>query len=77
MRAAENVSELLACIPHGWRVDERQKTLGIARKHAIEQRTVTILQRSQHHVPLEVVVPPHNLLENPLDLLIQSLDCRR
>ena len=57
------VAELLAALPHGRRIDERQHFGEVVRQQRIEQCLVGVLQPAQEDIAVEVAVEFANRLE--------------
>ena len=69
---AVNVGELLAGIPHGRGVDDREHFLQMVFQQSVKQGFIVVLDRPQCDVAVEIVLAEFVLFVGPLSLLLDG-----
>ena len=75
-RTSEDVRELLARLPDGRRVDDRHELVDVVDHRSVEQPLVSILERAQRDISLNVDVLASKTLEDPVLLAVHDADPR-
>ena len=76
-RASPDLTPTLARLTNRWRVHNREELLHVLCEQPVEERLISILQRSKTDVALKWILLPANLLQLDGDLLFKGEDgCR-
>ncbi len=76
-RAADDLAEVLARVPHGRRVDHGHHLVEVRERHAVEQHLVAVLERAQVDVLLHRGGLEQELAVGALELLVEVGDVGR
>jgi len=73
----EDAAVFEAGLSHGWRVNDRHELLEIVEQQPVKERLVTLLQRHEEDVFLEIRRLPAHLCQRPHELRVQLENARR